>query len=515
MAAPAAALAPPPPRRTSDRRNPRWVWLSPLAVFVFVGAAPALGFTRVVAAILGLAVVVVMSRWPGPTLVSLVWFLPLQIPLFSYLYHHGVPGPLVRPFGALKEVLGLALLVAAVRAMRADHRRLDTLDKLILAFVAALVLYLVAPMVVSTGDFYPRSLSTRLMGFRVNAGFLLMLFAARHAPIDARWRRRFVASIVAVSAVLAAFALYQYARPASFTDFIFNTLGIPYYQLDVLDTPIEGVVQLVRWTTTRPVRVGSLFVGPFNFADFMLIPAGLLLARLARRGARLADVGMLVAIGAAIFASQTRANLLGLGVMALLAMAPRRGSLTNQLRVVAIVALAVVAFVPSVASSRLGGAGASGSSTEGHVDEIRGGIELLQAYPLGFGLGTAPAVAVREEGAPLVISDNSLLQVGNELGVVMMVFFIVILIAVIRRLGTAARGDPGNDLAAGARLALIGLVLAGQLHHVFQTFAISWLVWALAGLGLAASARAAAPDDENEGAPAEGVGQREEPAALS
>jgi hypothetical protein len=386
-----------------------------------------------------------------------------------------------------------------VRAIRAEHRPLDGLDKLLLAFVAALALYLIAPMIVSTADFYPRSWNTRLMGFRVNAGFVLLLFGARHAPIDERWRRRFVSSILAISAVLAAFALYQYARPAGFTDFIFDTLGIPYYHLEVLDEPVESVVQLVRWTTTRPVRVGSLFVGPFNFADFMLIPAGLLLARLARRGARLADIALLVAIGATIFASQTRANLLGLGVMALLAMAPdRRASFTNQLRVVAIVALAVVAFVPSLASSRLGGAGDSASSTEGHFDEIRGGIELLQTYPLGFGLGTAPSVAVRDEGATLIISDNSLLQVGNELGVVMMVFFIVILVVTLRRLAKTARGDPENDLAAGAMLAILGLIVSGQFHHVFQTFAVSWLVWGMAGLGLAAAARGRSADDREQ-----------------
>ncbi|MGH9032364.1 MAG: O-antigen ligase family protein [Acidimicrobiia bacterium] len=471
--------------------------MTPLVVFVVVGASPVVGLTRVVAAALGLAMIAVLSRHPGPTLVGLVWFLPLQIPLFSFLYHHGVPGPAVRPFGALKEVFALAILVAAVRAIRAEHRRLDALDKLVLGFVAALVLYLVAPMIVSTADLYPRSLSTRLLGFRVNAGFVLVFFAARHAPIDARWRRRFVSSIVAVAALFAAFGLYQYARPESFTDFVFNTLGIPYYHLDVLDSPVESVMQLVRWTTARPVRVGSLFVGPFSFADFMLIPAGLLLARLARRGARGREIALLVAFGAAIFASQTRANLVGLGVMALLAMTPRRrDSFTNQLRVIAMVALAVVAFIPNLASTRVGGVGAAESSTNAHVDEIRGGIELLQDYPLGLGLGTAPAVAVREEGAPVIISDNSLLQVGNELGAVMMVFFIVIVVVLLRRLAKTARGDPPNDLAAGAMLAILGLVVSGQFHHVFQNFAISWLVWGVAGLGLAASARLASTTDE-------------------
>jgi len=498
-------------------RDPRWAWLAPLGVFILVGASPQFGFTLVVAAVLALAMVVVMSRHPGPTLVALAWFLPLQIPLFSFLYHHGVPGSVVRPFGALKEALGLALVIAAVRAIRAGRTRLDTLDKLLIAYVAALVVYLLLPALVSAGNFYPRSFSTRMLGFRMNAGFVLVLFGARHAPIDERWRRRFVGSILGVSAVLAAFGLYQFAQPASFTDFIFNTLGIPFYELEVLDSPIDGVVQLVRWTTTRPVRVGSLFVGPFNFADFMLLPAGLLLARLARRAARPRDVALIVAAGGCILASQTRANIIALVVMALLALAPAGGRaaalsagriFANRLRLAAIVVLAVAAFIPSLASTRLGGAAESGESTQGHFDEIRGGIELLTEYPLGFGLGTAPAVAVREEGALVIISDNSFLQVGNELGAVMMVLFIVILFALVRRLGRAARDDPDNDLAAGARLALLGLLVAGAFHHVFQNFAIAWLVWGMAGLALAPSRAQSGAGDDEPGSP-DGPDQRE------
>jgi hypothetical protein len=499
------------PSRARAYRDPRWVWSVPIGVFVLIGASPIFGFTLVAAAVLALATVVVLSRYPGASLVALVWFLPFQIPLFSFLYHHGVPAGLVRPFGALKEALGIAILLAAARAIRAERRRLDALDKLVLAFVAALVLYLVAPMVVSTAGLYSESFTTRLLGFRVNAGFLLLMFAVRHAPIDARWRRRFMASVLAVAAVFAGFALYQYASPGSFTDFIFDPLGIPYYHLEVLEESSDSVVQLVRWTLARPVRVGSLFVGPFEFADFMLIPAGLLLARLARRGARAIDVALLIAVGAAVFASQTRANLLGLGVMALLAMTPQRQrSFANQLRVIAIVLLAVAAFVPNFASSRLGGADEAGESTEGHVDELRGGMELIQDYPLGLGLGRAPSVAVREENAPVVISDNSILQVGNELGVVMMVFFVVVLAVLLRGLLRRTRRDPANEFAAGGLLVIVGLLVSGQFHHVFQFFPVAWLAWAIAGLGLSPGRSDTVEDDVQVG-----DGDQPESAAFS
>jgi hypothetical protein len=261
----------------------------------------------------------------------------------------------------------------------------------------------------------------------------------------------------------------------------------------------------MRWTTASPVRAGSLFVGPFDFADFLILPAALLLDRLTRRDGRPRDVFLLVLIGGALLASQTRANVVALAIIALVALSPGpRRMLANRLRVVAIVVLGIVAFTPSLVSSRLGGAAESASSTEHHFDEIRGGFDILMDHPLGLGLGTAPSLAVRLEDAPVVVSDNSILQVGNELGVVMMVFFVTVLVAVVRRLGRADRDDPHNRLARSARLALIGLILAGQFHHVFQTLAITWPLWATAGLALRGPPFRGehAPGQEREATPA-------------
>jgi hypothetical protein len=331
-----------------------------------------------------------------------------------------------------------------------------------------------------------------MLGFRLNGGFLLLFVAARHAPIDERWRRRFVSAVLTIAGLLAALGVYQFLQPERFHDLVVNDLGIPFFQFDVLQTPLGEIVQLVRWTTASPVRVGSLFVGPFDFADFLILPAALLLDRLTRRDGRARDVLLLVLIGAALLASQTRANVIALAIMALLALSPGpQRVLANRLRLVAIVVLALVAFVPSLVSSRLGGQAESASSTQQHFDEIRGGFDILTQHPLGLGLGTAPSLAVRLDNAPVVISDNSILQVGNELGVVMMGLFVVVLVAVVIRLWRAEGEEPPNRLTRAARLALIGLITAGLLHHVFQTFAVTWPLWALAGLALGGPARPA------------------------
>ena len=477
------------------RRAPRWPWLVPFGVFVMIGMSPIVGLPLLFAATMALAAVLVLSRYPGPSLVALVVFLPLQIPAFSFLYNHGVPGGLLRPFGSVKEALALAVIVAAGREVVTRRSRLDRVDKFVLAYVGALVLYLLLPMVLS-GSTYPDSFTDRLLGFRINGGFLLLFVAARHAPIDERWRRRFISTILAMAGLLAAIGIFQFLQPARFTDFIVQDLGIPYFQLYVLDTSLGEVVQQLAWTTAEPVRVGSLFVGPFQFADFLILPTALLLDRLTRREGRLRDVLLLALIGGALLASQTRANILALALMALLALSPGPYRvLANRLRLVAIVILALVAFIPSLVSSRLGGAEKSAESTEGHIDEIRAGFEILQENPLGTGLGTAPALAVRLENAPVIISDNSMLQVGNELGIVMMVFFAGLLVAIVVRLSRKARDDPPGGLASSARLALIGLLVAGQLHHVFQDFSVTWPLWALVGLALA-PARRHAPEPE-------------------
>jgi hypothetical protein len=287
--------------------------------------------------------------------------------------------------------------------------------------------------------------------------------------------------------LFAAIGLYQFLQPDSFRDLITNGLGIPAFQFQVLNTPINSISQAIQYATASPIRVGSLFVTPFDLADFLLLPAAVLLIRVTGRRARLWDVVLVILVLAALVASQTRIDILVVGVMTLLALRPSpHRPLANRLRVFATAMLVVVALLPSFASSRLGGVGTSAKSSSEHVDEIQKGLHVLGEQPLGAGLGTAPELAVRLQGAPVVVSDNSILQVGDELGIGMMALFVVVLVATLLALRRALRADPANDFASAAYLAFIGLLLAGQLHHVFQTFAVTWVLWAAIGLALPA-----------------------------
>src|SRR5205814_161542 len=83
----------------------------------------------------------------------------------------------------------------------------------------------------------------------------------------------------------------------------------------------------------------------------------------------------------------------------------------------------------------------------------------------------------------------SYVQVGNELGILAMLVFVVLLVALLPALRRGAMADPSNPLCAGVRGACIGLIVAGLFHHVWIDFPVSWTFWMTAGLALGVSDR--------------------------
>jgi Kef-type K+ transport system membrane component KefB len=105
-----------------------------------------------------------------------------------------------------------------------------------------------------------------------------------------------------------------------------------------------------------------------------------------------------------------------------------------------------------------------------------------------MGMGTTFDLQTRFNVQGRFSSDNSFLQVGDELGFLMMIFFLVLNFSVLRRLRRrqatdATTGLPQALFAAGAALALVGM-----LHHVWLGYGVAWGFWGLAGLALGAGA---------------------------
>jgi hypothetical protein len=103
-----------------------------------------------------------------------------------------------------------------------------------------------------------------------------------------------------------------------------------------------------------------------------------------------------------------------------------------------------------------------------------------------LGLGDQPGTAARSVQTAHIIyggnvSDNSILQVGDELGVQALLPWLAMMGLVLWEFKRRGRNDP---FATALGLGLLGIVIAGLYHHVFLTYPVPWTIWGGAGLAL-------------------------------
>src|SRR6266511_2249635 len=156
-------------------------WLAPFAVAAFVVVASPSQLDTAVAALVGLAVVVLVARRPDVGLLALIALLPFHSFFLSWIYALGAPESIVRPLGAWKEAVTIGVIVAGVRGLRSRGRRLDRLDFVGLAYVAVVAFYALVPRLFAASA--PTGANERFLAFRASAFFVLLLLAARHAVL--------------------------------------------------------------------------------------------------------------------------------------------------------------------------------------------------------------------------------------------------------------------------------------------------------------------------------------------
>lgn len=474
-------------------RSQRWLWLIPLAVLYAMVRWPMGRIEHVVAAIVALLLLAWAIRWPGRALIALVVFLPLQPTLFGFLFAAHVPSQVLRPAGGLKELIAGGILLSALHSLHVGRvregktKQLDAIDKALLVYVAVVTAYLLAPHLFSTFPVHNK-LNVRLLAWRADCGYLLVFFAVRHAPIPEATRRTFVRVLMAMATLTVLVGLYQWLRPDSWTHFILVTGAQVRYQVSVLGNDHATVIRNLGYLTNHnPLRVGSLFLGPFDMADFLLIAFALSLERIARDFRPRISYVLCAVIVLMLFASRVRADALAAVVIALVALVPTaHRPIGARLRLLGAVLVATAVVVPSIAGTRFVNAEGGGKSNSAHVTEIASGVDELIRNPLGIGIGNAAGVGDRfvlttgKQGGFTV--DNAILQVGDELGFQALLPWLVLMILVWRALGRAAReADP---FAGGVRLAFLALFVAGMYHHVFLGFPVAWTLWAAVGLAL-------------------------------
>ena len=371
--------------------------------------------------------------------------------------------------------------------MARTRQRLGKLDKVALAYVGVATCYLLLPALFAPGS--PHRWSVRLLAWRLDVGYVLLFIALRYAPITAKAQKWFLYTILSICGIASGFALWQYVSPSGFYRFIVNTGKQYAYERNVLHSSTDTIQSTFQYLTSTGshLHLGSIFLSPFDMADYLVIVLAVLADRLVRGQRHPALILLCGLVVFALFASQVRADAVAGLVVFLVALKPGAGKpVMARWRMVLVLAIGAALVVPALGGTRFAGGQNSAASANGHVRELNTGFDQLVRTPLGLGLGKNPVTGNRfiTPGQGAFTSDDSYLQVGDELGVLAMVAWLPFVFGALGALGRRARAP--SSLAACAGLALLGVLVAGFFHHVFLNFSTSWTLWPLVGLALRA-----------------------------
>lgn len=436
---------------------------------------------RLLGVLLGITILAATLRNPMLSARFAIVWIPLSPVILSLLYHVGMPGPLVKSGTYIRSGIVLSLAVAGwVHRTRAG-RPLAALDRLALGYLAVVLTYLaIGPLILTT----PVSFTTQLQGVQAIGIFVCAFLAMRWLDLsldDRATLRRWAAGVIGFLAVV---GLYQRLDQSGFNRILFEDIGIERYLRDIAELSSAAYSDAVAYFFTADLRVTSLSLNPFGFADLMLCGVAVGVVGLSHR-TRASDVALVGVCALGIFFSGTRISIIAMGFLVLAAVL--RGGISElaKVRFIAVAAVAAVALLPLILSSRLVQTEDNQFSDEGHGDELIGAVQSIVEQPLGAGIGSDGAVSRRTAFNRPLVSGNAVLSLGIQVGVIGMVTFLVFFVTVVR--GT--RGQPGTRSFEFSLLALLLLVasfVSAMTHNNWQDAGAGPVTWLLIGLGLSA-----------------------------
>ena len=477
--------------RPASPRLDLWLAAVVLGLAAIVVVAPA-RLPLLALALAGAAAAVAIARWPGAALGGLLVLLPMQNLVFARLLAMGLPPTLVEGLTNVKELVVVVLAGVAALEVRRRQRPLEQVDRVVLVYLALMAAYVVVPTVLDplVGRVFPQApvgLGPRLQALRTDALFMVLLLAARHLPGAPAWRPRVERLLVGLGVVVAGAAMVEYLQPQAWASFTQQWADVDTFARRVLGTE-GGLGTSTVVTGTDAVRVGSLLLQHLQLGFYQLLPLALLLRRLAAR-VRLRDLAAACLVGASIVLTFTRSAVLAaLATVVVTLWALPRQDVARRFRsgafAVVVAAAGTGLAATTVLSQRITAAVQGGDvSTAGHLGALVDSLRIIASHPLGLGLATAPSVPDRF-GARYVVSENGLLQIGVEAGLVTMLVFVAALVVVLDRLFLQAREPGEHVLAAGAATAGLGLLVGTMFLHVWTNIPTALTYFAVAGLAL-------------------------------
>lgn len=384
-------------------------------------------------------------------------------------------------FRLWKEALLLVIALAVFYLLLTDKKiRSHTLTRrLVWLVIAYALLHVAAGFIALENDSV--TLKAVLYGGLVNLRFLVFFLlvwaiALRTSRLQNNWRRLLIWPAIGVII----FGLMQiFILPANFlTNFGYGPTTI-------------NAVSTVN-SNQEYIRISSTLRGPNPLGAYLIIPCTAIFVLILKAGRKWRLAAMLIGGLVVLAASFSRSGALGMLVslsLAFVLMARTRQAkkyLAYSAAGLVVLSALLVLAIPS--SSKLENvilhtdseSAIASSSNDERLEAIQFGIADVVKDPLGEGPGTAGPASVYNDNK-VQIAENYFLQVGQEVGILGLLLFVLIN-AGLAYLLWLRRAEP---LALILFTSLIGLTLVNMLSHAWADDTLAYLWWGLAGIAMA------------------------------
>lgn len=479
--------------------------IAPFVVAVVVLRPIPAPFTNVrlmlAATVAGLALMT-LSRRPVLAMRLLLGGLAFSNIVLAWMHKVGVPASIVRPAGYWKELVIAAVVVVAIRRIAANPRPVDVVDRLVIGYLALSTVYVLDPgLVTDSGS--SLGLFDQLLAWRADVLYLILFLAARHARFRSDDLIRMVKALLVAMSVVAALAAFEFFFTDRWREFLVFDIDYPSYLSRVIGSSDDSVAHVLQRLRARVLedlpRVGSTEITPNALAFPLLVALAFAVEALVQGVLRRVASSAVLLVGAAMLFTQTRSVLLGAVVVLVLSARALPGRVeVVRVRAQVAVTMVLVAVMPLVViaglTGRFGGS-ESETSDQLHITSLQQGFGEVVTHPLGQGLQLG---ARGRTDLVFAHSENQYLNAGVQLGVVGMVLYVAMIVAIIRLLHRRAEqlgGGPECFALLGARAAMIGLAVVGLFLQPYLSFVPAWFTWGLAGAALGSADRLLAGSD--------------------
>lgn len=463
-----------------------------VGIGLFLTSVVAMGLLKELG-ILMLASIGALITWRYPTLAAafLLFFTSFNrfLIFVAFRFHHSIlllHGSQLWKDG-LVAVLLARLLYDALNRRKAPHVLL--LDVLVASFLAFNLMYVMYP-----GTLDDSTLVGRMLGFRLDAYFLLAYFVGRGLTLTRQQVKWIMLSLVPGSIAVALVAAYQWVFPDS-ANALWDRLGFQAF-VDAVGGSSDVAVRSRDIGGISMPRASSLLMGDLALAFYMLLMvpiAGAIFFVFRKGPGQWLALGFLMLMLGTIALSGARSAMvvapLALGVMTFCSVAWGRALFAGTLFLAAGV-LGLIILTGGIQSSWFSGlANPDEGSTVAHGSALKESVELIKDEPLGRGLGTSHTVGYQLGVRESFANESWYLQIASETGIASaFLYSLVMLGAIIWPLVAyqKVRDQWLRSLTLGVGGAAVGFTLVGIVLHVWEAPVIAAAFWLLAGIAVRA-----------------------------